>query len=350
MSPAQRRFLPALMAAVVLAFVGAAKGGWKPRPSDDGPLLTVISVAGLSWDRVTPLFRTGRLPNLNTLTTRGGTTGDIMAKDFPSRTSILASLVTGRWPRQHRITTPEDLLQGDSGRGRTPVWRYLAEAGQPCVVAGFPLVFPREHPDNRVVPQGRSTGTPLPPGMADRITRGGKLPGNLESVLADCLATDLGILETTRQEVSAARRDHLFLYLPGLGRWEEALRDALPEIERVSPAQRYYEVLDEMLGEVLARRGREGAVFLVSEEGNLTGRPTQRPDFPVMERYPSFGFLWAGGAGIRRGFTPVTIQPPDLTPTLLYLAGLTIPRDQDGRIAFGLLEENFYFKHPLDFR
>lgn len=353
MIPSLRRFVPAVGMAIALIVVAATREGWRPRTSDVGPLLTVINIAGLSWDRLTPLSHTGRMPNLDTLTARGGAAGDILAKDFPTRTSILASLITGCWPRRHGITEPGDLSKCYSGRGRTPVWRYLAEAGQPCVVAGFPLVFPQEHPDNRVVPQASSLGSPLPPGLPELpglVTGGKVLPGNLGKALADCLATDLGIVAAARIAVLDGGRFHFFLRLPGLGLWEEALRDALPEAERDTLAEGYYLALDEMLGEVLAWRGHEGTIFLVSEAGNLAGRPAQRRDFPVIERYPSFGFLWATGFGIRRGISSVTMQPPDLTTTLLYVAGLPIPRNQDGRVAFGLLGEDFYFKHPLTFR
>lgn len=350
MVPALRRFVPAMGAAIALIVVAAAREGWRPRTSDNGPLLSVINIASLSWDRLTPLSHTGRMPNMDTLTASGGVAGDILAKDFPSRIAILASLITGCSPQRHGITEPDDLSKSFSGRGRTPVWRYLAEAGQPCVVAGFPLVFPQEHPDNQVVPQGSAPGSPLPPGLPERVTGGKVLPGELRKVLAECLATDLGIVAAARIAVSGGRRFHLFLHLPGLGLWEEALRDALPEGERDTLAKSYYLALDEMLGEVLAWRGREGTIFLISETGNLAGRPSQRRDFPVIEHYPSFGFLWATGFGIRRGISPVTIQSPDLTTTLLYVAGLPIPSNKDGRIAFGLLEEDFYFKHPLKFR
>ncbi len=345
MLPALSRFVPALGAAIALTIIADARHGWQPRPSNDGPLLTVISVASLSWDRLTPLSGKGRMPNVNTLIARRGAAGDILAKGFPTSTSILASLITGRLPQRHGITEPADLSKNDSGGGPTPVWRHLAAAGQPCMVAGFPLVFSQEHPDNRVVPEASSPGNPLPPGLLRRVTRGRELPGDLGKVLADGLATDLGIVTAARIAGAGGRRYHLFLRLPGLGRWEEALQDAFPEAERGTLAEGYYLALDEMLGEVLAWRGCEGTIMLVSEAGNLAGRPSQRRDFPVNERYPPFGFLWATGSGIRRGISSVTIQPPDLMPTLLYIVGLPIPSNQDGRIAFGLLEEDFYFKH-----
>jgi hypothetical protein len=105
-----------------------------------------------------------------------------------------------------------------------------------------------------------------------------------------------------------------------------------------------------MLGEALSLRGGGGTVFLLSEQGNLDGRPSQRRDFPTIERYPAFGFLWAAGPGIRDGILPVTLQPPDLLPTLLYLAGVPLPNQTDGRVAFGLLEEDYYYRHPLLYR
>ena len=125
----QWRFCLALGAAALLTAAAVARGGCRSRPPEGGRLFTVVSVAGLSWERVTPLYRRGLLPGLRKLMARGGAGGDVMARDFPTRHSILASLVTGRWPHWHRITQPDDLAEAGDDGARIPVWRRLAAAG-----------------------------------------------------------------------------------------------------------------------------------------------------------------------------------------------------------------------------
>lgn len=334
MQRAALRFGVPLAAALALLLVAAAREGWRPRPAPGPPPLTLVSVTGLSWDRVTPLSRAGRLPGLAALTARGCVTGDIVAKNVPTRAAILASSVTGRWP----------------GREGVAIWQLLAQARQPSVVVGFPPLSAREHPDNLVLAPERLQRAPLPPGLAAHVTGAREIPVQLRALLEQSLAGDLGAIEAARAALAAGSRRHLFLHLAGLGHWEAALRTAFPGGGRAALSEGYYEVLDGFLADLLRQRSQAGAVLLISDEGNLDGRPSQLRDLPLLERYPAYGFLWATGPETRRCVTPVTLQPPDVAATLLYLAGVPLPTTFDGRIAFGLIEENFYFTHPLAFR
>lgn len=61
------------------------------------------------------------------------------------------------------------------------------------------------------------------------------------------------------------------------------------------------------------------------------------------------GFFLAIGGGIRPGSLPRGASVLDVTPTLLYLMGLPVGRDMEGRVLTEILEPNFARDHPVTF-
>jgi len=61
------------------------------------------------------------------------------------------------------------------------------------------------------------------------------------------------------------------------------------------------------------------------------------------------GFVLAVGDGIRPGATFRRASVLDLAPTILYLMGLPVARDMEGRVATEILEEEFARSHPVTF-
>ena len=61
------------------------------------------------------------------------------------------------------------------------------------------------------------------------------------------------------------------------------------------------------------------------------------------------GLLIVVGEGIRPGATLAGASVTDLAPTLLYLLGLPVPRDMDGRVLTEMLEPGFARDHPVTF-
>src|SRR5581483_10953398 len=68
----------------------------------------------------------------------------------------------------------------------------------------------------------------------------------------------------------------------------------------------------------------------------------------VHDRGPD-GFLIAVGDGIRPGATLEGASVVDVAPTILYLMGLPVARDMDGRVLTEILDEDFAHGHPLTF-
>ena len=61
------------------------------------------------------------------------------------------------------------------------------------------------------------------------------------------------------------------------------------------------------------------------------------------------GFLFAIGDGVRAGAAVERASVLDLAPTILYLMGLPVARDMEGRVFTEILDEDFIRSHPVTF-
>ncbi len=61
------------------------------------------------------------------------------------------------------------------------------------------------------------------------------------------------------------------------------------------------------------------------------------------------GFLMAVGDGIRPGVVLRGASVLDIAPTILYLSGLPVARDMEGRVLTEMLEDDFARAHPVTF-
>lgn len=59
------------------------------------------------------------------------------------------------------------------------------------------------------------------------------------------------------------------------------------------------------------------------------------------------GMLIACGEGIREGTGVAGVELMDMAPTILYMLGLPVPRDMDGRVAEGLFDAGFLGRRPV---
>ncbi len=97
----------------------------------------------------------------------------------------------------------------------------------------------------------------------------------------------------------------------------------------------FYRLQDELIGQVLAKLSPDTTVILLSDHGfkNGTGRPNEPP---YIEGKPGlwhrrYGILALTGPAIRPGRLD-TSELVDVAPTVLYLSGLPVPEDMEGRV------------------
>jgi predicted AlkP superfamily phosphohydrolase/phosphomutase len=61
------------------------------------------------------------------------------------------------------------------------------------------------------------------------------------------------------------------------------------------------------------------------------------------------GFIMAVGDGIRPGVVVEGASVLDVAPTILYLSGLPVARDMEGRVLTEMLDDDFALAHPVTF-
>ena len=81
--------------------------------------------------------------------------------------------------------------------------------------------------------------------------------------------------------------------------------------------------------------------------GTLPGGPT--PPASGTHAGAPDGVLLALGAGVREGATLGPASILDVAPTILYLMGLPIARDLEGRVLTEMLDEEFTRSHSMTF-
>jgi predicted AlkP superfamily phosphohydrolase/phosphomutase len=118
---------------------------------------------------------------------------------------------------------------------------------------------------------------------------------------------------------------------------------------------RYTAYLGQFVGDI-AQRLRPGEVLLVVSGYGMEPEPVWRRvlgglGFGTSGTHAAApdGFLMAVGDGIRPGAVLRDASVLDVAPTILYLMGLPVARDMEGRVLSEILDEDFARSHPVTF-
>jgi predicted AlkP superfamily phosphohydrolase/phosphomutase len=124
---------------------------------------------------------------------------------------------------------------------------------------------------------------------------------------------------------------------PPPARWEiEVNRDRVPA---------YYADVDSFVARLLARTGPRDTVLIVSDHG-AGPVATYDPDKPLSGDHRLEGIIVTAGNHVRRGTAEQAPSVMDIAPTVLYLLGLPVGRDMEGRVIHELVDPAFYTAHP----
>jgi hypothetical protein len=104
---------------------------------------------------------------------------------------------------------------------------------------------------------------------------------------------------------------------------------------------RFYELLDETVGRVRALAGDDSLIVLVSLGHQI------HPSFPYGKYNPNDGIFVAAGGGLKEGYDAGVVSLYDIVPTLLYLMGLPVSRDEDGEVLTSCLKEGRLSDQPI---
>jgi hypothetical protein len=368
--------------------------------------LLVVGLEGASWGLLTTYASEGAMPVVERLL-REGAAGPLAALAPYERAALWTTAATGKRPLKHGVVssrrwrTPggslrllpvlpglpvpggQRFLVHVEARRSLTFWEILASRGHEAAVLGWPASSPAR--DGLVLwasdaffdgDAGPSAARPAEAAARARLFR--VPPGGLDRPLARALVPDsLSAGEPGLDPLHGAARDLTVagaalaalprgplnvsaLVLSGLaeaGALSGAAENSrywglsFPEKEaeaRAAALRAYYRFLDDLLGEILEREGRERTICLFAPVG--WGPP------PTLEAISLFvrgqrpvatpdaardGFVIFAGAGVRSGVRLTSASVLDLAPTLLVLAGEPLARDMDGRVLAEVFDERF---------
>jgi hypothetical protein len=148
---------------------------------------------------------------------------------------------------------------------------------------------------------------------------------------------------------------HSFLRFAEPDRFGNVKAAEVREYGRVLPAYRAF--VDQSVGEAV-QQVRPGEVLFVISGFGMEPMPLWRrvigsvlggdPPSGTHADAPD-GFLLAVGDGIRAGARVDNATVMDVAPTILYLAGLPVGRDMEGRVLTEIFEDDFVRNHPVTF-
>ena len=347
-------------------------GGHKgPAPSK----LLVIGIDSADWRLLDPMLAEGRLPHLKAF--RAQAASGRMQTLYPLEKSpvLWASICTGVMPAVHGV---DNFVKGSgqkpvtSSAWRAPaLWDILGAAGRGTFVGGMWMTYPARAIDGVMVsdylPYGRERARPLqglvyPDSLADlvvgcRVDPQSFTPADLARFLPpgtdvaalekahpqemlelrETWAADLGYLAVARS-LRDLPVDLFFFYLRGpdmISHHFYGYHTLDPAMWRGDPAElaafrdlvpRYYDWVDEAVGEVLSWFPPDHPAVIVSDHGFYGPRPEGKGTVEHSEwgiflvRSP----LYAAGAAFGH------LKLMDIGPTLLALLGLPPARDMPG--------------------
>ncbi|HZI93738.1 MAG TPA: tetratricopeptide repeat protein [Patescibacteria group bacterium] len=202
---------------------------------------------------------------------------------------------------------------------------------------------------------------------ADLTAARAKLKGDQTQAYADPINHLTRILASTRtyhaialKLLAGGKRDIVSIYYQGIDETCHRFAQYIPPKSAwIDPAQfdkysdvvkRFYEYQDTLIGELLKAAGPGVTVVLMSDHGFLNG--SDRPEFPpdielkAGQWHRLYGVLVLKGPPIRPGRLE-TNSLYDVTPTLLYLSGLPVALDMQGRPILDAVTPEFKAKYPL---
>jgi predicted AlkP superfamily phosphohydrolase/phosphomutase len=376
-----RRSGPCALLALVL-LLGCAE-----RPPGDRVL--VVGIDAATWDVIRPLMAAGRLPTFTRLV-REGWSATLESMDPTISPAIWTTIATGRPPMIHGIHG--FLGAGPDGRSipvtsnirrRDALWTIASRYGRRVNVIGWYVTWPVEAVNgvmvsDRFVDADRGE---LVGGGVDFLTpeHPGVYPENLGPELEKLFVRPDRFIDPYEREfhrtfkaypVDASRMaialklmaerpaELTMVYLWGVDPiqhvfWKyyqpetwlgppssptdiELNRNKIPE---------YYQDTDTFLARLVAAAGPRTTVVVVSDHG-AGPLPTYDPTNPVSGDHRLDGIVILAGSHVRHGQGERKASILDITPTVLYLVGLPVGRDMEGRVLTEAIDPAFLSAYP----
>lgn len=134
---------------------------------------------------------------------------------------------------------------------------------------------------------------------------------------------------------------HMFLHIAGNQAFLDTCHgDRCDRARLESIVENYYRYIDTEIGRLLKATSPDTVVAIVTDHGQAPG--------PTHGNHSDNGFLILHGGPVQARVLQGA-KVADVTPTLLYLAGLPVAQDMDGDVLVQALEPAFVEKNPIRF-
>ncbi len=108
----------------------------------------------------------------------------------------------------------------------------------------------------------------------------------------------------------------------------------------------YYVYIDNLIKDFIEALDEQTVVFIVSDHGFCFEPFSYRH---YLTSSPPPGIIIVAGPPIRSGITLQGANIYDILPTALYLAGLPVGKDMDGKVLIQAINKRFLKKHPIEY-
>ncbi|HEX6540996.1 MAG TPA: alkaline phosphatase family protein, partial [Ktedonobacterales bacterium] len=245
----------------------------------------IFGVDGLSFRVLNPMMQAGHLPNFQALA-RDGVESVLESKFPPFTPPAWTSIVTGVKPAKHGVYDfweydehGRDQLVTGRKAGKA-IWNVASDYGRRVLVLNVPLTYPPEPVNGIFVsgfPGARETADfTYPRAFRDELFA--HAPGYQVDIDKDALRRGGEKSHAEQAVLVTESRLALMRYLLREKEWDFAfvvyrLADHLqhkrwPEVTAMCPEElRYYQLLDQALGEAREAVGPDGHLFVVSDHG-----------------------------------------------------------------------------------
>ena len=368
--------------------------------------ILLLGVDGASWKVMEPLLNEGRMPNMQRLI-REGASGRLKSLPVMMSPRIWTTILTGQLPAKHGIT--DFLIEGSPPKSYhrkvAALWDMLGDMKSSAFI-GFWATWPPEKFNGIMVSDylghrsdqdksgefsKKNKHLTSPPGFLNEIIEKGllrrredlknefykkftggpvaeaeeeELFGAWLNVYAtiywqDIVFRDIAqyILTTYHPDLTAVyfqgidSVQHLFWAYHEPGKFE----NIQPEpIERYGDIINEYNCLqDEWTGLLCAQADRDTTVIIVSDHGfkpkslEIYQKNRKSPWYYLSGDHDTYGVITMAGPPIKKGYVIQNARVQDITPTILYLLGLPVSEDMDGRVLTGAITPAYKSSHPI---
>jgi predicted AlkP superfamily phosphohydrolase/phosphomutase len=384
--------------ASVLALAGVIAAGCTQAPEPTGPRQKVllIGVDAATWHVAEPMMERGELPNLKALCDRG-VHGDLISLEPMVSPALWTTIATGTFPERHGVhgfteadpVTQKQTPVSSNLRQRESLWTILTQRKRHVNVVGWYATWPAETIDGNIVtdhflPRHESAFWPVSADEEEKL--GGRTyPRELLKELLPVVPTMQEVAKIdgldmkfkpdgTPEQEKLARlfephrvdetRVRIAKYLMKKADWDLTMvfiwgvdpmshlfwrffepwtwqGAPIPDDQMAANKDKipgYYRKVDRYVGELVALAGPDAVTIIVSDHGfgPATGKTAE--GMPLSGDHRKEGILVAAGDSIRKGARVDGASIVDVTPTILYLLGLPVGDDMDGRVIEALFD------------